>query len=646
MLSLKKIFFSININYKNKLRSIQYLNRSIVFVIDLFLSSFGTLCALQLVWFILGKNGIMTYWEFMMALTAIISIILFFLFRVYKTSIRFSRLRELNRIFFLLIVKCSLLSLIVIKQEFLSVKYSLICCILDLFISSFFMISFRVFIVSIYYSIVNWDDKQVNNVLIYGDNKNVPLLASLINNNDEVPYKVVGILSRIHRRKGFQVAGFQVYTWDGDLDKLLLSVKRKITHIVFTNNADFNHESDKLVYSCMEHNIQMLMSGKIQLMNKQNLLQQIKNIEIEDLLQRDEITIDVKAVSSEVSEKVVLVTGAAGSIGCEISIQLAGFGVKELILLDIAETPLHNLELEMLKKFPKQSITFILCDVRSDTRIKDIFKQHKPNLVFHAAAYKHVPVIEEHPCEGVLTNIGGTINIARHSQFNNVEKFIMISTDKAVNPTSIMGATKRIAELCIQGMNNMFYTQFITVRFGNVLGSNGSVIPLFRQQIAYGGPVTVTHPDMIRYFMTIPEACRLVLQAATMGRGGEIFVFDMGEQVKIDNLARKMILLSGLIPDEDIKIEYTGLRPGEKLYEELLTDDESTQITKNQKIRIAKADRIDEKELKIKIIKLMKYAKRTEKVDTVRMMKLIVPEFKSSNSKFEAFDKEELVMYE
>lgn len=588
----------------------------------------------------------MTYWEFMMALTAIISIILFFLFRVYKTSIRFSRLRELNRIFFLLIVKCSLLSLIVIKQEFLSVKYSLICCILDLFISSFFMISFRVFIVSIYYSIVNWDDKQVNNVLIYGDNKNVPLLASLINNNDEVPYKVVGILSRIHRRKGFQVAGFQVYTWDGDLDKLLLSVKRKITHIVFTNNADFNHESDKLVYSCMEHNIQMLMSGKIQLMNKQNLLQQIKNIEIEDLLQRDEITIDVKAVSSEVSEKVVLVTGAAGSIGCEISIQLAGFGVKELILLDIAETPLHNLELEMLKKFPKQSITFILCDVRSDTRIKDIFKQHKPNLVFHAAAYKHVPVIEEHPCEGVLTNIGGTINIARHSQFNNVEKFIMISTDKAVNPTSIMGATKRIAELCIQGMNNMFYTQFITVRFGNVLGSNGSVIPLFRQQIAYGGPVTVTHPDMIRYFMTIPEACRLVLQAATMGRGGEIFVFDMGEQVKIDNLARKMILLSGLIPDEDIKIEYTGLRPGEKLYEELLTDDESTQITKNQKIRIAKADRIDEKELKIKIIKLMKYAKRTEKVDTVRMMKLIVPEFKSSNSKFEAFDKEELVMYE
>lgn len=581
-----------------------------------------------------------------MILAATTSAILFFLSRSYKTSIRFSTLRELNGIFLLLIIKCLLLSLVIMKQDILSVKYTITCGLLDLFISSFFMISFRVFIVSLYYSILYIDDKPTNNVLVYGDSDYAPLLASQINNNNDMPYKVVGFLSRMHRKKGFRIAGLRVYNWDGDLDKLLLSVKQNITHIVFTNYVDFNNECNDLVYSCIEHNIQMLMGGEIHhLLDKKNIRQHIKNIEIEDLLQRDEITINVDAVSREVSGKTVLVTGAAGSIGREISTQLAQFGVKQLILLDIAETPLHNLELEMQKKFPTLDITFILSDVRSNVRIKDIFEHHKPNFVFHAAAYKHVPVMEDNPCEGVLTNIWGTINVARHSRLNKVEKFVMISTDKAVNPTSIMGATKRIAELCIQGLNSASNTQFITVRFGNVLGSNGSVIPLFKEQIANGGPVTVTHPEMIRYFMTIPEACRLVLQAATMGKGGEIFVFDMGEQVKIDNLARKMILLSGFIPDEDIKIEYTGLRPGEKLYEELLTEIESTQMTENQKIRIAQADRIDKKELTIKVIKLMGYAKKTDIVSTVRMMKQIVPEFKSNNSDFEVFDKEKLVTY-
>jgi len=504
------------------------------------------------------------------------------------------------------------------------------------------MISYRVFMVSIY-SILCRDNKQVNNVLVYGENDQAPLFASQINNNEKVPYKVVGILSRMHRNKGFKVAGLKVYTWDGDFDKFLLSIKQNITHIIFTNYADFNAERNNLVYKCFEHNIQMLIGGEIHPLDKQNV-QQIKNIEIEDLLQREEIKIDTETVSEEVREKVVLITGAAGSIGSEISIQLASFGVKRLILLDIAETPLHNLELDMQKKFPNQDITFILSDVRSSTKMKNVFEQNKPDFVFHAAAYKHVPVIEDSPCEGVLTNIGGTINVARYSQLNKVEKFVMISTDKAVNPTNVMGATKRIAELWIQGLNNnKSHTQFITVRFGNVLGSNGSVIPLFRKQIANGGPVTVTHPEMIRYFMTISEACRLVLQAATMGRNGEIFVFDMGEQVKIDNLARKMILLSGLIPDEDIKIEYIGLRPGEKLYEELLTEIESTQITKNKKIRIVQADEIDNNKLTVQTIRLMEYAEKLDIMSTVQIMKQILPEFKSNNSEFEIFDKEKLV---
>lgn len=647
MLLLIKNFFSISAYYRDKLRNLQYLNRGIIFVLDLLLSSLGTLSAISLISFIQGKNDIMNFAQSIMILAVLISTFLFLSSRLYKTIIRFSTLRELNGIFFLLIIKCLLLlflSVIIIRQKTIDIEYVLICGLLDLLISSFFMISSRVFMVSIY-SILCRDNTQTNNVLVYGDNDYAPLLASHINSNDNIPYKAIGILSPMPQKKGFKIAGLRVYTWDGDLDKLLLSVKKKITHIAFTNYTDFNFENKKLVYSCLEHNIQMLMGGEIQPLNKEHRYQQIKNIDIEDLLQRDEITIDIDTISEEVSEKVILVTGAAGSIGREISMQLSRLNVKRLILLDVAETPLHNLELEMKKKFPHQNITFILSDIRSDRRMKDVFKQNKPDYVFHAAAYKHVPLIEDNPSEGVLTNVWGTINIALHSQLNKVEKFVMISTDKAVNPTSVMGATKRIAELCVQGLNKTSNTQFITVRFGNVLGSNGSVIPLFREQIACGGPVTVTHPEMIRYFMTIPEACRLVLQAAVMGRSGEIFVFDMGEQVKIDNLARKMILLSGLIPDEDIKIEYTGLRPGEKLYEELLTDIESTEITKNKKIRIAQADKIDRNELKIKVTKLVEFAKRTDNVGTVRIMKQIVPEFKSNNSEFEVFDKEKPVSY-
>lgn len=630
-------------NYRDKLHNLQYLNRGIIFVLDLLLSSLGTLCALLLVWLIQDKNHIMDSVGSIMALTAAISTLLFFLFRSYKTSIRFSTLRQLNGIFSLLIAKSLLIALVVIRQDVLDVKYTFACGLLDLFISSFLMISSRVFMVSIYYLALRKDPKQTNNVLIYGDSDYAPLLASQINNNEEIPYKVIGFLSRQQQKKGFKIAGLRVYTWDGDLDRLLFNVKQNITHIVFTNYVDFKFESDELVYSCLEYNIKMLMGGEIHSLDKQNLRHQIKNIDIEDLLQRDEITIDTETVSQEMREKIVLVTGAAGSIGREVSVQLACFGVKRLILLDVAETPLHNLGLDLQKRFPDQDITFILSDVRSVTRIKDVFERYKPDFVFHAAAYKHVPVIEDNPCEGILTNVWGTINIARYSRLFNVEKFIMISTDKAVNPTSVMGATKRIAELCVQGMNDKSDTRFITVRFGNVLGSNGSVIPLFKEQIASGGPVTVTHPDMIRYFMTIPEACRLVLQAATMGKGGEIFVFDMGEQVKIDNLARKMILLSGLIPDEDIEIEYTGLRPGEKLYEELLTEVESTQMTKNKKIRIAQAHKINDKELKEKVIRLVEYARKKDITNTVRMMKKIVPEFKSNNSEFEVLDKEELV---
>jgi FlaA1/EpsC-like NDP-sugar epimerase len=338
---------------------------------------------------------------------------------------------------------------------------------------------------------------------------------------------------------------------------------------------------------------------------------------------------------------VVLVTGAAGSIGRGITIRLLEFNPRHLILLDMAETPLHELELELTRNFPGRKITFVLSDVRSKSKICDLFSRYRPDLVFHAAAYKHVPVIEQHPCEGILTNIWGTINTARAAIVSGVEKFVMISTDKAVNPTNVMGATKRIAELCVRGLGgNGGGTKFIITRFGNVLGSNGSVIPIFREQIALGGPLTVTHPEMTRYFMTIPEACRLVLQAAAMGSGDEIFVFDMGQQVKIDNLARRMILLSGLVPDEDIMVEYTGLRPGEKLYEELLSEAEATVQTQNEKIRIVTTDRIETTDIERDVAALIRSAVRCDADASVRLMKKVIPEFKSVNSPYEALDSE------
>ena len=471
--------------------------------------------------------------------------------------------------------------------------------ILDMSITSFLMISSRSFMVSVYYSIVSTaEDSEAagNNALIYGARGNAPMLAAQINDDLRTPYRVIGFLSCDDKKEVLRISGQRVYGWNGELPALeSIVARRNSSHILFTNIADFNHERDRLVDFCIEHNIQMLIGGEVQLLdNNKSIRNHIKPIDIEDLLYREEIQMDIEAVSHQMSGKVILVTGAAGSIGREIASQPAHLDVRRLVLLDCSETPLHDLELELRKAFPDKNIAFVFSDVRSWARMKAVFEHYRPEFVFHAAAYKHVPMVEANPCEGVMTNIWGTVNTANHAVRYGAEKFVMISTDKAINPTNVMGASKRIAELCVQGFNaDGSGTQFIITRFGNVLGSNGSVIPLFREQIARGGPVTVTHPEMIRYFMTISEACRLVLQAATMGSGGEIYVFDMGQQVKIDNLARRMILLSGLVPDEDIKIVYTGLRPGEKLYEELLTDTESTKMTKNEKIRQSLADGTD-----------------------------------------------------
>ena len=375
-------------------------------------------------------------------------------------------------------------------------------------------------------------------------------------------------------------------------------------------------------------------------------LRNLPDIRIEDLLGRDEIHINTGEIANFLKGKVVMVTGAAGSIGSELCRQLCHFGLKQLVLFDSAETPMHNIRLELEEKFPQVEFTPVMGDVRMVDRVESVFRRFHPQIVFHAAAYKHVPLMEENPCEAVHTNVYGTHNVADMAVKYDVDKFIMISTDKAVNPTNVMGASKRLAEIYVQSLSvaiskglHSGKTRFITTRFGNVLGSNGSVIPRFREQLAKGGPLTVTHPDIIRYFMTIPEACRLVLEAAFMGKGNEIFVFDMGTPVKIADLARRMIELAGLVPDKDIEIQYTGLRPGEKLYEELLAIKENTLPTLNEKIYRAQVREYDFKEINELMDPLVHLAVCVDKVRTVKLMKEIVPEFKSKNSEYEALDK-------
>ena len=376
----------------------------------------------------------------------------------------------------------------------------------------------------------------------------------------------------------------------------------------------------------------------------------VNAIKIEDLLSRPVIKNDNPLIREQIKGNTVLITGAAGSIGSEIVRQVADFEAGCIVLLDQAETPMHDMQLEMEEKFPGVHIELYVADVTNRQRLEQVFRRFRPKFVYHAAAYKHVPMMERNPTEALLTNVMGTRNLADLSLQYNVRKFVMVSTDKAVNPTNIMGASKRIAEIYVQSLFNSMkdepgadsntIPQFITTRFGNVLGSNGSVIPLFRHQIEQGGPVTVTHRDIIRYFMTIREACSLVLEAGCMGHGGEIFLFDMGEPVKIYDLARRMILLAGLKPDEDIKIVETGLRPGEKLYEELLNDKEKTIPTGNKKIMIAKVRQYDFEAVIALINRIVSLAQEGRTHDMVLAMKSLVPEYKSKNSKFEAIDRE------
>lgn len=480
-------------------------------------------------------------------------------------------------------------------------------------------------------------------ILVYGTtDKSVATIVRLQNSPH---YRVIGFIERSNKKDGMILERLPVYHFNDGRTLHKAISGNGIDAVLFARDTEAQKEEDGLIKYCSHNNVKTLIVPTVDEVEEGQPILRPRKLKIEDLLGRQEIVISVDRIREYCAGKSVLVTGAAGSIGSELVRQLAGFGVKKLILFDNAETPTHNLRLELEDRHKGLDFEPVIGDVRQRERLDYVFRTFHPQVVFHAAAYKHVPLMEENPCEAVLVNVYGTRNVADKCVEYGVEKMVMISTDKAVNPTNIMGCTKRLAEIYVQSLGlaiengeKQGVTKFVTTRFGNVLGSNGSVIPRFEEQIAEGGPVTVTHPDINRYFMTIPEACRLVMEAATMSTGNEIFVFDMGEPVKIDTLARRMISLMGYIPDRDIKIEYTGLRPGEKLYEEVLSNEENTLPAFHDRIRIAKVREYAYADIAAVAEELESLARAVVIPDMVKLMKRTVPEYKSQNSRFAEYD--------
>lgn len=489
-------------------------------------------------------------------------------------------------------------------------------------------------------------------VIMLGSSLTTLTIANVLKNETDGRYNPVAILSLSDRDIKSDLNGLPVYRYKADdIDSIFRHFNCKT--VVF-NSSSIDTVREKMADTFLANGIKMLMINKIEeydsdIAEKETTVTpHMRDIKIEDLLGRDPIKNENPTIKQLISGQVIMITGAAGSIGSEIVRQTARFGAKEIVLVDQAETPMHEMQLEMEEKYPSVRIHLFVGDITNRDRMERAFEKYHPRYVYHAAAYKHVPMMERNPPEAVMTNVFGTKNLADLALKYGVEKFVMISTDKAVNPTNIMGATKRIAEIYVQSLfffasenDNRPVTQFITTRFGNVLGSNGSVIPRFRQQIENGGPVTVTHRDIIRYFMTIPEACSLVLEAGCMGHGGEIYIFDMGQPIKIYDLATRMISLAGLRPGIDIKIAETGLRPGEKLYEELLNDKERTRSTQHDRIMIAKVTTYPFGKVveQLKVLKELAF-NRNHTHDMVAQMKYIVPEFHSQNSIYQAIDEE------
>ena len=591
-----------------------------------------------------GAKTLSVLWQLcsMCAIYAIFYAVGFKMFHTYDGILRYSSFVDLQRVGFASFIGCVfsylghffLLQFDYFQKVYIGgreIALASIVCVLLLW-------AVRVLVKTVYD--VSIDTFNARPAIIFGVDECGMGLAKLVRNDKSLRMRLFGFMSNGNEVRHKVLMGLHVYSYD-DVERLIH--QKKMECLLVSQSSVGVFRNDKTLQDLLIANgVHIFMPRTNEEWNPAAPDATLKEVSIEDLLPRDEISIDLKSVADTLHGKCILVTGSAGSIGSEIVKQLCQFNPRELVLIDSAETPQHDIRLMMAKRYPHIKAETIVTSITGQLRMENIFRRFRPDYVFHAAAYKHVPMMENNPTESVENNIYGTKVLADMAVEYGVKKFVMISTDKAVNPTNVMGCSKRICEMYVQSLNNAVRsgkvegcTQFVTTRFGNVLGSNGSVIPLFKQQIKAGGPVTVTDPNIIRYFMLIPEACELVLEAGVKGNGGEIFVFDMGKPVKIADLAQRMINLSGA---KNVEIKYTGLRAGEKLYEEVLNDKESTKPSFHEKIRIANVREYDYSEVERDIEELIEVSKQYDDMLTVKKMKEIVPEFKSNNSVYEALD--------
>lgn len=630
--------------YKSLLEN-RILSRWFVLFIDLFIIFSATIVAYLMSDKMYMNFGVMHHPDLIkfMQITIASNLLSFMVFKTYRGVIRYSTTHEFSRVFFSLIFADFLIFIFLYKIVGPSGSIAMVFTCTLFMLSLIALLGFRLLVVYTYqFLTIRYRSQPLICVYLWGVNHNTVSFAGILNMSKS-KYRVIGLVDDKIDKKVKNNTNLHVI--DLSDDKHINKLKAK--GILFADDEVIRNKRD-LIESLIEQKIPVYITRQIDIENSAQLkdaMNQIRSIQIEDLLGRPQIDISLHIIEANLNGKIILVTGAAGSIGSEIVKQVAGFNPGSIICFDQAETPLNNLSLELKKSFPQLKFSTVIGDVKNNDKLNSVFRQFNPDIIYHAAAYKHVPMMEDNPCEAISTNVLGTKLLVDLAVKYNVDMFVMVSTDKAVNPTNIMGASKRIAEIYVQSMalslkkKTCCSTKFVTTRFGNVLGSNGSVIPLFRNQIEKGGPVTVTHPEIIRYFMTIPEACRLVLEASVIGESGYIYIFDMGEPVKIYDLAVRMIELAGLIPGKNIEIKFTGLRPGEKLYEELLADTEISEKTSHEKVMKSKVREYSIEEASPMINDIINHALKDNKYEMVSLMKKLVPEYiSSSNSEFKVLD--------
>lgn len=619
-----------------------YTPRWIVFLIDLFICAISISLAFLLRFNFSIPDQYYKSLSFIIPFVLFVRSVTFIIFKSYAGIIRYSGAKDTERIFLVSITGSLIFVIInVLNYYLINGQYiiPLTVIAIDFLSTVFLMASFRLSTKIIYQELYN-PSKEKTDIIIYGAGQFGVITKRTLDRDAQSKHKVIAFLDIKGSNLGKALEGVTIYHPD-NLENLLN--KNSVEKLIIAKEGIGPEEKQAIIEKCLQFDIKVLSVPDVNTwINGELSFNQIKEIKIEDLLERPPIVLDIDRIKKKLLNKTVLVTGAAGSIGSEIVRQLINFNPKKIILFDQAESPLYDMELDLQERYNFYNFEIVIGNIADQYRVRKLFKAYNPSFVYHAAAYKHVPMMENNPTEALRTNVLGTKIITDISHEFKVEQFVMVSTDKAVNPTNVMGASKRIAEIYVQAFNQISDTNFITTRFGNVLGSNGSVILRFKKQIDKGGPVTVTHPEVTRYFMTIPEACQLVLEAGAISNGGEIFIFDMGKSVKIIDLAKKMIKLSGLIIGKDIQIKYTGLRPGEKLYEELLNDMENTMPTHHSKIMIAKVRKYDISQVQEQFKDLLNLQKHHNNMKIVRKMKEIVPEFKSQNSIYEELDIEAL----